>query len=392
MNNFAFKELVNKNVLIPSDISKKIINFINLNNENYLDTKISKYLTYNKLIQIQKNFQKYKQKINMNKLNKNRNFMIYKYISEKYKNSSLILDNLNQNRSNKINGYLPSLSSLLLYSTKIKKYFEIDTPDFISDEFKKLFKLCKFQTPNDEILSSLIVRIIKAKKSRKELIFFTPACPDYSKISYKNFYKYTFNDLGAEIGLVAERLLEDIEKIENFMNKNKVKFKHIVSIGDFEAFSQTNLKRLNISEKEFINRISISQKNLNIKFKKFKFNKSILFTEYFGGKGTWLKTKEKFRKEILKENYGNSGLTNEKLDDILKSRIKLYRKWYGEMSKEYYKKILIDQGAEYAAMGQLIDQKFNNAVVLGADHHRMADFYRIDSDIPVVYLKKKYIT
>ena len=99
-----------------------------------------------------------------------------------------------------------------------------------------------------------------------------------------------------------------------------------------------------------------------------------------------------FRKKILNGNYGSSGLTNKKLDDILKSRIQLYSKWYGDMSNEYYKKILIDQGAEYAAMGLLIDKKFKNAVVLGADHHRMTDFYRVDTDIPVVYLKKNYIT
>ena len=392
MNNLKFKELVHKNVLIPSHISRKIINFINLNNENYLDTKISKYLTLNKLIKIKKNFQEYKKKINKNKNFKNRNFLIYKFISDHYKNSSLLLENLNQNRFDKINGYLPSLSSLLLFPEKIEKYFDKDAPNFFSNEFKKLFKLCKFQTPNDEILSSLISRIIEAKKTQKEIIFFTPACPDYSKISYKNFYQYTFNDLGTDIGLVAERLLEDIKGIENFFHNNKIKFKHIVSIGDFEAFSQTNLKRLGISENDFIKKISISQKNLNLKFKNYKFNKSRLFTEYFGGKDHWIKTKEKFRKKILNGNYGSSGLTNKKLDDILKSRIQLYSKWYGDMSNEYYKKILIDQGAEYAAMGLLIDKKFKNAVVLGADHHRMTDFYRVDSDIPVVYLKKNYIT
>ena len=133
MNNLKFKELVHKNVLIPSHISRKIINFINLNNENYLDTKISKYLTLNKLIKIKKNFQEYKKKINKNKNFKNRNFLIYKFISDHYKNSSLLLENLNQNRFDKINGYLPSLSSLLLFPEKIEKYFDKDASNFFSN-------------------------------------------------------------------------------------------------------------------------------------------------------------------------------------------------------------------------------------------------------------------
>ena len=36
-------------------------------------------------------------------------------------------------------------------------------------------------------------------------------------------------------------------------------------------------------------------------------------------------------------------------------------------------------------------------MILGADHHRMADFYNLENDdakpnLPVIYLKKNYIT
>ena len=98
MNNLKFKELVHKNVLIPSHISRKIINFINLNNENYLDTKISKYLTLNKLIKIKKNF-KYENlyrgdykydllipiKYNFNKPIKSKGSCIFIHLTKNYK-------------------------------------------------------------------------------------------------------------------------------------------------------------------------------------------------------------------------------------------------------------------------------------------------------------------
>ena len=43
-------------------------------------------------------------------------------------------------------------------------------------------------------------------------------------------------------------------------------------------------------------------------------------------------------------------------------------------------------------MGYLIENKFKDAIIIGADHHRMIDFYLIKSNIVVIYLKKNYET
>ena len=43
-------------------------------------------------------------------------------------------------------------------------------------------------------------------------------------------------------------------------------------------------------------------------------------------------------------------------------------------------------------MGYLIEKKYKNAIVIGADHYRMSEFYKLGSNIPVFYLKKNYIT
>ena len=53
-----------------------------------------------------------------------------------------------------------------------------------------------------------------------------------------------------------------------------------------------------------------------------------------------------------------------------------------------YKKIFIDQAAEYSSMGFLIKKKYKNSIILGADHFKMSQFYRIDTNIPVFYLSK----
>ena len=57
------RNIIEKNKLIPRKISKKIINFINFDESNFekqKDLKMSKYISYDKLCEIRKNFQKFK--------------------------------------------------------------------------------------------------------------------------------------------------------------------------------------------------------------------------------------------------------------------------------------------------------------------------------------------
>ena len=59
------KSTIENNNLIPRKISKKIINFINFEND-YLsqkDLKISKYISYDQLCYLRKKFQTFKKKI-----------------------------------------------------------------------------------------------------------------------------------------------------------------------------------------------------------------------------------------------------------------------------------------------------------------------------------------
>lgn len=74
------KSTIENNNLIPRKISKKIINFINFDND-YLsqkDLKISKYISYDQLCYLRKKFQIFKKN---NKKNKPRNLKIYEFIN-----------------------------------------------------------------------------------------------------------------------------------------------------------------------------------------------------------------------------------------------------------------------------------------------------------------------
>ena len=84
-----------------------------------------------------------------------------------------------------------------------------------------------------------------------------------------------------------------------------------------------------------------------------------MFSENFGAEPEWKKNLNKFYYLIKNGKYGQSGVNDKILNDIIKSRISLYKKWYGNCSLSKYKEILESQAAEYATMGYLIKKNLN---------------------------------
>ena len=290
-----------------------------------------------------------------------------------------------------LSGIRLSLSSILLNNLSVANDKNIGFKTNFYNSYKKLIKDCDFKKPNIAEVEKLYELIQGIKRKDKTLYIVTPCCPDYSKIKIKDKYEFTFKSIGDDMGLVAERLSLNIKQIHNFLNKFSIKFKHIITIGDFEAFSASNQKRLNLNEKNYLKKLLINQNQIN---KYFSGNECITkktFCEIFNGKKEWQKITKKFITEI-KKNNNSKILEKEKIKIILSARIPLYKKWYGELSNKGYENILFHQASEYAAMGYLIEKKYKNAIVIGADHYRMSEFYKLGSNIPVFYLKKNYIT
>ena len=385
---------INNNNFVPRKISKKIINFLNFEN-NFEEQKvlgISKYLTLKKLNNIRRKFQKFK---NGKKTNSARNSIIYQYINHLSKNTNLDIF-LNANKDDVkvpiINGVKLSLSTLLLVLDNKKNLKNFN----FYFGFEKLLLNCNFKKPSIKNYIR-IFNMVKNLPKNETMYIVTPVCPDYSYEKKDQMYNFTFEKLNEDIGLVSKRLSMDISEIHNFFTFLKIKFKHIISVGDFEAYSKNNQKRMRLTEAEYLSKINKSKNKIN---KTFKYKNCIAdkeFSKIFGNKNLWLKQVKKFKKMLQKNNLGNTDLTLKDFDNILSSRIPLYKKWYGELSKKQYLDILIEQASEYATMGSLVKSKFKNVMILGADHHRMADFYNLENDgtkqnLPVTYLKKNYIT
>ena len=196
----------------------------------------------------------------------------------------------------------------------------------------------------------------------------------------------TFEDLGTDIGVIASRIKKYVNNIYNLFDKYKINYEHIISIGDFEVLSKSNLKRLNITKDEFLKRVKISQKKIQKSLKKS--NSQYLFTNHFGGLKNWKKEYENVLKKIKKRDFKKSKLKKKHLDEIILSREKLYKRRFGNITKKQMLEKLISQAAEYALMGKLINEKYENVFVLGADHSKMSKFYSLLNNTLTIYIKK----
>jgi hypothetical protein len=374
--------------------------FINIDSST--SKSVLKCITENKKIDF-KNLKLENFKIDINKIKneykrlKSKNYTInntYKYflfwemVKKRYKIESLILKKRNQKKKEfKVNiifsdigkalGFQPSLLFLLLYHKKMKKIIEAN----------KIFEKLKNEVGIEEInnlqRSHLINSFLK-----KKISLITPLCPDYEHIKIAaNFYKYTFNKLGEDIGLIGKKLIQVIDKLHKIFNDYEIEYKHYLHYGDFESYSQNICNRLKIDEKEFLKRLRKSVIQMNKKTN----NKCIvsMVVKELSNKKDWKKRCLSNEKKI--HNYLKKDLKFKRnIELISNSRASLYASWFPKFTKKDYVNIVIKQGAEYTTMGDLYFRKYSNPIILGFDHPKMKPFYNLNNDLPIIYGKTMY--
>jgi len=222
----------------------------------------------------------------------------------------------------------------------------------------------------------------------EKLTVFTPVCPDYSYIHLgRDFYRFTFNSLGNEVGVTAKKLVKNHATITKFFETLKFNVRYVAAIGDFEAFSPENLNRMGLTEQEFISKLKLSQTQLSKEL--VAGYETPLITEICGGKDKWNENYIKCTDRV--KSYASDPKNRIILNKIYSSREPLLKNWFGsEMSIYQIKSIVLKQGAEYNCMGRVVVSNLDNCLILGVDHPKMSSFYQIGQSIPVIYLKTNY--
>ena len=374
----------NKIYLVNSKISKEVTkNIINNQKIDFNKLQISNY--ENEVNDIVKLYNIFKSQ----KKDNYRNSIFWEIINKKYKKIKIYQTSRRQNhKQDKIDinienlnenlGFKPSLLSLMIFDKEINEVLKY------GEFFYKLKKICNLVEFNFFERISLIKNLSK----NNQINFISPICPDYDYIKIApNLYKYTFDKLNTDIGLIGNSIVSFKNQLLSLFKENNFTLNYHIYYGDFEAYSKSNCKRLNVNEKIFIDRLKLSVKKLKNKFPEAK--EVGLLVSNLSTKNDWVIN---YKKNYLKLKRLFSSDKNFKniILKILESRMSLYNNWFPDLKKEDYINLILNQGAEYATMGDLFYKKFNNFCILGMDHFKMAFFYCTNHKIPLLYGRKIY--
>lgn len=403
MNKLLAKNIIEKHSLISRKISKIILK--NIRDDNSYEVSLKPYISEIEFYNIKKNYNEklsYLKKEKIEITPKNLPFLyIIKDIDDNFKwkinepssisknNTDLVIETSN------VEGLNPSFSSIMLNLVNKELHKKSAYPNFLENNIESkslildLFEDVKFASNLSKINTSLSKCINKSIKD-KCINILTPLCPDYANINLgKGFYTLTFDGLKSEIGVTAKKLLENLDSLHSVFNRRKIRVSHLAAIGDFEALSDDTCRRVNLTRNEFIEKLKISQ----FKLKKKVGNKldTILFTDLCNGFDNWIKIHSKFYKMLINNDFGDTNITIDQVKLICESRKPLLYRWFGKISDEELLKIVLWQGAEYATMGFITNENLDNALIIGADHFKMAPFYALGSNLPILYLTSNYM-
>lgn len=246
--------------------------------------------------------------------------------------------------------------------------------------------------PSRETMAQIKEWFTKGKNGQV-LTIFTVVCPDYSYESTCGAIRYTFESLGDGVGLVAKRILEILPDVTGFLKSQNIDIVIKVALADTEVLSESNLKRLGLCADEFLERVKKSGTAFNEASKSLPVE-VIMLSELCGGLENWESDFIKYREMLDSEGFGELSLTSGVLEEALKSRERLYKRWFGEAYEEnFYRDCLKDQAAEYACVGALVGRTQTDCLIVGVDHPKMLPFYNASKEVqavPIVYRPPHY--
>jgi len=401
MQKIIAEKIIKNSHLIPGKVSRQILQKI-IYDEEITKSMLPDGITVSQINQIKKLYQKELSNFPDKNISP-KYFPFYCILKNNIPNFSWVIENNGSNKPTvkisapRVNNLRISLLSLLLgkisndNSTPLN-YSCIDKLPASAIKTLAIFlETVDAIYPPEQEMSEIVDWILRGLQG-ETLTIFIPVCPDYSAVPTGDPacpMRHTFDSLGFGNGQIAQRLINALPHLEEMLTALNLKVNIIAGAGDFEAFSESNLKRLNLTEDEFLQRV-ISSKNA---FKNATtVNLSIsMITDLCGGKNNWLHYMDTASKQFLKGDVGSTRVTSKILLDIAEKRRSLYSRWYGERTTlEDYIPIVLAQGMEYCALGLMIADHYSNCLVFGGDNDCMRYFYSLKEPIPTLYLKRYY--
>jgi hypothetical protein len=225
-------------------------------------------------------------------------------------------------------------------------------------------------------------------------------CPDYAyrtKVEQVNQYEYTFDSLNGGVGLVAQQFVRVLPCIIDFFVQHGITYSVKLAIADFEANSEEVLKSVNMDYEAFIIKCEESLVAFAQEFAEIEME--LVLFERDWSQGRLSRYTNEIRHKMVQRDFGDIERNTGKrpmreVEFIAKNGASFYRRWYErpEMTQQEIETLVIAQGAEYAALGRILQEDFGNMPVIqiAGDRPKMQMFNTFMTNIPTLCCKRVY--
>lgn len=259
-----------------------------------------------------------------------------------------------------------------------------------------LFRLkMEFPIPSiQQLLAPVLERGLNGEK-----IWITGAfCPDYGyeETGDPNLpYRYTFDQLGEGVGLVARQFARVVPQLSEFFTARNIDHEFILGIGDFEADSQETLERVGVTKDEFHRRCEVSLQA----FQELVGNDYPITLEMCAknrGEERFRRYQQRATEQMLAGNWGMMSQVypnaNGIIDEIVRDNGTFYKRWYGDsIDDAQIRQRVLEQGGEYSSLALMdVEDYGSNVILLSGDRPKMHTFDQLFVNVPVLAVKRAY--
>lgn len=296
----------------------------------------------------------------------------------------------------KSKGRIPSLTTLLLAdAVNAKSELELKHPDIPqldrhARDIERWLAAGNVMPPSERALRGLVEALERAAGEGRPLHLVSAVCPDYSHSSdAEGKPRYTFERVGDQPGLAGAKLVSADQAVAELARARQVEIRHAILGGEFEYLSFNRNPATGETREGFLGKVERQLERIAGALPCPAATCS--FFEMCGGEGGWHRAHGEIVQRLEQGDYGQTGLDYPALESIFLSRLPLYEKWFASQSREQIWASFVSQAAEYALMGKLFGERFDNFVVLAVDHYRMEPFYSFFATVPTLYIRTDYL-
>jgi hypothetical protein len=252
----------------------------------------------------------------------------------------------------------------------------------------------------DEAMGRLLHGVLQRGKTGETIRILGAFCPDYSYEATGDPglpYRYTFDGLGEDVGLVAQQFARVTRPLSQFLTSLGVQHELIYGIGDFEADDPDILRRVGCDYAEFVRRCTCSLEAFRQRMGD-DLPLKLELCDAHRCKGRLRPYAARATERMMGGDFGRIGELFPNPEKVVKTIIKengsFYKKWFQkpDMSDDEVRAIVLKQGGEYSALADIYteDCGADNVIVLSGDRPLMHTFDCLNQKVPILCVKRAY--